>query len=122
MHRQVIFVGSFRIPDYEQWLPAIQAMSEFVSTHVPGVRSFHAFANAEGTEGTVIYEHPNAESLDQHLAAASELIRQGTEMVEVTRVRLLGSPNPATVERMRAAGVPVSVLAHVEGFERQPDG
>ena len=43
-------------------------------------------------------------------------------MVEVTEVRLLGSPNPATVEGMRAAGVPVSVQAHVVGFDRQPDG
>lgn len=122
MDRQVIFIGSFRIPDREQWLPAIEAMSKFVSAHVAGARFFHAFANADGTEGTVIYGHPNAESLDQHLAAASELIREGTDMVEVTELRLLGSPNPATVERMRAAGVPVSVQAHVVGFERQPDG
>lgn len=122
MDRQVVFIGSFRIPDHEQWLSAMEAMSEFVNEHVPGARFFHAFANADGSEGTVIYAHPNAESLDQHLAAASELIRQGTDMVDVTEVRLLGSPNPATVERMLGAGVPVTVQAHAVGFERRPGG
>lgn len=117
-----MFIGSFRIPDREQWLPAIEAMSEFVDTHVPGARFFHAFANAEGTEGTVVYGHPSAESLDQHLAAAADLIRAGTNMVEVTGIRLLGAPHQATVEAMRAAGLHVSVQAHVVGFERQPDG
>ena len=97
-------------------------MSEFVNTNVPGATFFHAFADADGITGSVIYGHPDAESLDQHLGAASELIREGSDMVEVTEVRLLGSPNPATVEGMRAAGVPVSVQAHVVGFDRQPDG
>jgi hypothetical protein len=94
-------------------------MRAFVEGNLPSVRSFHAFAEADGSEGTVIYGHPDAESLDEHLAAAAELIREGTRMVEVTDIQLLGAPNAATVDRLRAAGMPVSVKPHVTGFERQ---
>ena len=40
------------------------------------------------------------------------------KMVEVTSVRLLGAPNPATVDRLRASGTPVTVLPMVGGFVR----
>lgn len=112
------FIGTFRIPDRDAWLPAIERMSAFVRDNVPGVRSFRAYVSDDGTEGTVVYVHPDGDSLDQHLATAARLIQEGQAMVEVLRIDLLGSPNPGTVERMRGLGVPVSVKAHVVGFER----
>lgn len=118
MDRQVTFIGTFRVPDTEAWLPAIGRMSAFVDDNVPGVQSFHAYVSDDGTEGTVVYVHPDGDSLDQHLATAATLIQQGREMVEVLRIDLLGSPNPGTVERLRAMGVPVTVKAHVVGFDR----
>jgi hypothetical protein len=122
MEQMVTFIGTFRIPDYDAWLPAIERMTEFVAANVPGARSFGAYARPDGTDGTVVYMHPNADSLDQHLTAAAALIEAGTEMVEVTSVQLLGAPNHATVERLRAAGVPVSVTPLVSGFVRDKDG
>ncbi|MCA1587806.1 MAG: hypothetical protein LC744_03865, partial [Chloroflexi bacterium] len=87
MDHEVTFIGIFRIRDRDAWPPAIARMTEFiVGSHVPRVLSFHAYANAEGTEGIVVHIHPDAESLDQHLAAAADLIREGTGMVEVLRV------------------------------------
>lgn len=118
MNETVVFIGTFQIPDYATWRPAIDRMAEHVSAHVPGVLSFHAYATVDGSEGTVVYVHPNADSLDQHLSAAASLIREGSEKVEVTSVQLLGSPHPDTVDRMRAAGVPVSVRGLVTGFRR----
>ncbi len=118
MHEQVIFIGTFRIPDRAAWDPAIARMREFVEANVPRIRFFHAYADAEGDEGTVIYGHPDADSLDEHLAVAAQLIREGTDMVAVTGIQFLGAPNPATVERLRASGVPVSVKLHVTGFDR----
>jgi hypothetical protein len=118
MHEQVIFIGTFRIPDRETWEPAVARMRAFVEANVLRVRFFHAYAETDGDEGTVIYGHPDAASLDEHLAAAAQLIREGSEMVEITGIQFLGAPNPATVERLRASGLPVSVKAHVTGFER----
>lgn len=122
MDEKLTFIGTFRIPDLDAWLPKIAHMTDFVASSVPRVESFHAYANADGTEGTVVYIHPDADSFDQHLAAAAELIEEGTQMVEVVRVELLGSPNPATVERMRAAGAPVKVKQLLRGFDRRAPG
>jgi hypothetical protein len=118
MDEQVIFIGTFRIPDRGTWDTSIVRMRAFVEANVPRVRFFHAFAELDGDEGTVIYGHPDADSLDEHLSVAAELIREGTGMVEVTSIQLLGSPNPTTVDRLRAAGLPVSVKRRVTGFER----
>lgn len=118
METGVTFIGIVRLPSREAWLPAITRMTDFVRANVPGVQSFHAYASDDGTEGTVVYVHPDGDSLDQHLNAAAELIKEGTALVEVVRVELLGSPNPDTVERLRAAGVPVVAKPHLVGFSR----
>lgn len=118
MDQSVTFIGEFRIPDYEAWVPAIHRMIEFVSANVPRVTSFAAYASPDGSQGVVVYVHPDADSLDEHLAVAAELIEAGTEMVEVTTIRLLGAPNPATVDRLRASGTPVTVIPLVGGFSR----
>jgi hypothetical protein len=118
MDKTVSFIGTFRIPDYAAWLPAIDAMATFVEQHVPRIRSFHAYATPDGTEGTVLYVHPDGDSLDQHLEAAAQLIQQGTEMVQVTSVQLLGSPSRETVKQLGAMGMPFSVKGHVRGFAR----
>ncbi len=118
MDARVTFIGSFEISDYDAWLPAMQAMTLFVAKQVPGVLSFHAYVNDEHTQGTVIFVHPDADSLDVHLAVAAERIRAGTQMVEVTRVQLLGSPHQSTVDALRESGAPVEVSHTVDGFSR----
>jgi hypothetical protein len=116
--RRITFIGIVRVPDRDAWLPVIRRMTDFVAANVPGVRSFRAYLNAEGTEATVVYVHPDADSLDQHLAAAAELIEEGSQLVEVLRIELLGSPHRSTVEALRAAGVPVTVKEALVGFDR----
>jgi hypothetical protein len=118
MDTRITFIGSFRIADYDAWLPAMQAMTRFVAERVPGVLSFDAYIDENRTHGTVVYVHPDADSLDQHLSAAAEQIRAGTAMVEVTAIRLLGSPHPSTVDRLRASGASVEVDRRVDGFAR----
>ena len=119
MDERITFIGTFRIPDYPSWVEAITHMARFVEANVPRVEAFHAYANAEGTEGVVVYVHPDAESLDQHLAAAAQLIEDGSRMVQVTSIELLGPANAATVDRLRASGVPVSTKDLVRGFSRR---
>ena len=94
-------------------------MAAFVEANVPGAESFRTYASEDGTEGTVVYVHPNADSLDQHLAAAAALIDDGTKMVEVTSVELLGAPHSATVERLASVGTPVTTKRLVAGVSRR---
>ena len=121
MDTRVTFIGSFRIPDYDAWLPAMQGMTRFVAERVPGVLSFDAYVDEGRSRGTVVYVHPDADSLDEHLSAAADQIRAGSAMVEVTAIRILGTPHQATVDRLRASGARVEVgrLPEVAGDETQ---
>lgn len=118
MDTRVTFIGSFRIPDYDAWLPAMQGMTRFVAERVPGVLSFDAYVDEGRSRGTVVYVHPDADSLDRHLSAAADQIRAGSAMVEVTAIRILGTPHQATVDALRASGAPVEVDERVDGFAR----
>jgi hypothetical protein len=118
MDDAVIFIGTFRIPSAETWLPAIEDMRAFVEGNVPRARSFHAYVNQDQTEGTVMYEHPDAASLDEHLRVAAERIEAGTRMVDVLRIEFLGQPSAATIERLGQQPAPVSVKRHLLGFTR----
>jgi hypothetical protein len=39
MDRSVVFIGTFRIPDYAAWREAIEEMSRFVSARVQRLRA-----------------------------------------------------------------------------------
>jgi hypothetical protein len=118
MDDAVIFIGTFRIPSADAWLPAIQDMRDFVEANVPRVRSFHAYVSQDGTEGTVMYVHPDAASLDEHLRVAAERIDAGTQIVDVLRIELLGEPSPATIGQLTQQPAPVTVKRHLLGFTR----
>ena len=117
----VIFIGSYRIPDgaFETFANGIRDMSAFVEADVPGVRLFHTYVNAARTEGTTIYVHPDGASLAQHLGAAANRIDEGSQMVQVDRITLLGSAPPMVVERLAEDRSYQLVLQeHLAGFTR----
>jgi hypothetical protein len=118
MDDDVIFIGTVRIPSPEAWLPAIEGMREAVRANAPRVRSFHAYVNEDISEGTVIHVHPDAASLDEHLEALAERIEAATQLVEVVRIELLGTPSPATIERLSREPAPVTIKRHLLGFTR----
>jgi hypothetical protein len=119
MQEPIVFIADFRIGNPSAWQEAISQMAAFVAANVPRIRAFHAYTDATGTNGSVIYIHPDAGSLDQHLEVAAEMIRVGSEMVEVVRIELLGPAHAATVAQLRASGTQVIVRPrHAAGFDR----
>ena len=115
------FIGSYRIPEgaFETFATGIREMSAFVDTEVPGLRLFHTYANEARTEGTTVYVHPDGASLAQHLDAAANRIDQGSQMVQVERIQLLGSVPPMVVERLSEDRSYELVLQeHLVGFTR----
>jgi hypothetical protein len=117
----VIFIGSYRIPDgaFETFASGIRDMSGFVEANVPGVRLFHTYVNDARTHGTTIYVHPNGASLAQHLGAAANRIDEGSQMVEVDRIQLLGSAPAMVVEGLAAdRSYRLELQEHLVGFTR----
>ncbi|HEX6473551.1 MAG TPA: hypothetical protein VF114_00495 [Candidatus Limnocylindria bacterium] len=117
----MIFIGSYRIPEgaYDTFANGIRDMSAFVEADVPGVRLFHTYVNPARTEGTTIYVHPDGASLAQHLGAAAGRIDEGSQMVQVDRIQLLGSAPPMVVERLAEDRSYELVLQeHLAGFTR----
>ncbi len=121
MSGPVIFIGSYRIPEgaFKTFAGGIRDMSGFVEAEVPGVRLFHTYVNLARTEGTTIYVHPDGASLAQHLGAAASRIDEGSQMVQVDRIQLLGSAPPMVVERLAEDRSYQLVLQeHLAGFTR----
>ena len=117
----VMFVGHYKVPAgrVEEWRAVNRTMTAFVEANLPDVFSFDAYLSADGTEGTSIHIHRNAESFERYLAAMATMIGKGTQIVEVTGIDLYGAPRPEIVERLRQMGsFPVRVHSHENGFGR----
>ena len=117
----VIFIGSYRIPEgaFDSFATGMRDMSTFVEAEVPAVRLFHTYVNDARTEGTTIYVHPNGASLAQHLGAAANRIDEGSQMVEVDRIQLLGSAPAMVVEGLAAdRSYRLELQEHLVGFTR----
>ncbi len=119
---EVTFVGSFSIPEgaFNEWTTAITDMIDFVTANSPRLVSFNAYVDEDHTEGTVVYVHPDSESLEQHLELAASRIGKGVQMVRTIRIELYGDPSDAVVDRLRGISemsdqFPVTVKRHFYG-------
>lgn len=118
----VIFIGTYRIPEgsLDEWRTGSAEMTVFVDANEPRVIGIGHYANEDGTEGTSIHVHPDSESLEHHLQAASAQIGKGSQIVQVVRIELYGPVSVAVVERLRSmsTGWPIVVKGSVGGFSR----
>ena len=121
MAAPVIFIGSYRIPEgaFDTFAAGIGDMTAFAKAEVPGVWMFQTYVDGAHREGTTIYVHPDGASLAQHLGAAADRIDQGSQMVQVDRIQLLGSAPPMVVERLAEdRSYQLVVHEHLAGFTR----
>jgi hypothetical protein len=118
----LIFVGTYDIPagSIDDWHSAIREMSAFVEANVPRLIAFAHYVNEEQTEGTTVHVHPDSESLEQHLEAASSRIASGTQLVQVRRIDLYGAVSGPALDRLRrmSPNTPIVVKKPVGGFRR----
>jgi quinol monooxygenase YgiN len=80
------------------------------------------YENEEGAEFTVIRVFPNADALDQQIQGADERSKKTYEYIEPTAIEIFGTPNPATLEKMKkiaGSGIMVSISpSYLGGFIR----
>jgi hypothetical protein len=81
-----------------------------------------AYENEEATEVTVVRIFPNASAFDLQIKGADERSKKTYEFIEPTRIEIFGTPNSATLEKMKmiaGSGVAVKISPHyIDGFIR----
>lgn len=80
------------------------------------------YENEGGTEFTVVRFFPSADALDQQIQGADERSKKTYEYIEPTAIEIFGTPNPATLEKMKKiarSGIMVSISpSYLGGFIR----
>jgi len=81
-----------------------------------------AYENEEAGEVTIVRLFLSAEALDQQIQGADERSKKTYEFIEPIGIEIFGTPNPATLEKMKkiaGSGVVVSISPHyIDGFIR----
>jgi hypothetical protein len=76
------------------------------------------YENEEVTEFTVVRIFPNADALDLQIQGADERSKKTYEFIEPIGIEIFGTPNPATLERMKkiaGSGITVGIYPYYAG-------
>jgi hypothetical protein len=121
-----IFIATNRLKPgrLEQERSRVSGLVDFIATSEPRLIAFNEFANEAGDEVTVVQVHPDADSMEAHMAIVRERAEAGyAETLDATvRIQVFGRPTPAILDALRqqaGSGVDISVNGeHLGGFIR----
>jgi hypothetical protein len=121
-----IFIATNRIKPgrLEQERSRVSGLVDFIATSEPRLIAFNEFANEAGDEVTVVQVHPDADSMEAHMAIVRERAEAAyAETLDATvRIQVFGRPTPAILDALRqqaGSGVDISVNGeHLGGFIR----
>lgn len=103
----------------------VKEATDLIESEEPRMIAFNSYASDDGTDVSTMQVHPDAESLDVHLALFSERLREKAfDAVDTSEINVYGRPSDAALQMLRelAAQMPtlrVRVLpVHEAGFLR----
>src|SRR3954447_18525460 len=102
----------------------VPGLVEFVDQNEPQLIAFNEYVSENGTEVTVVQVHPNAASMQKHLAIIGERAAAAyDETLDATlAVQIFGPVDPQMLNTMRGQtgeGVSLTVATeHLGGFTR----
>lgn len=102
----------------------VPGLVAFVEANEPQLIAFNEYVNDNGTEVTVVQVHPDAASMQNHLAIIGQRAAQAyAEMLDATvAVQIYGPIDPqmlATMRTQTGEGVSLTVATeHLGGFTR----
>ena len=124
MSDPIIFVSRNRIKagrlagfrkHYQASLAPIQAGK-------PGTLAQLAYESEDATQVTIVRFFPSVDALDLQLQGADERSKKTYQFIEPLAIEIYGTPNPATLEKMRkiaGSGILLSVYPrYMGGFIR----
>ena len=126
MEAPLIFIATNRLKPgrLERERARVPGLVEFVETNEPRVIAFNEYANEAGDEVTVVQVHPDAASMEAHVAIVAERARAAyAETLESTvRIQVFGQPSEEMLTVLRRqAGEGVEIILHTDhlgGFTR----
>lgn len=110
MSGPLIFVSRSRVKpgQREVYQEHLAAATDLVDSEEPRVIGFNSYASADGTEVSTVHVHPDAESLDNHLALYAAKLRDRAEQsVDSFEIDVYGQPSDGALEFLN--GVPQSI-------------
>ena len=102
----------------------VPGLVEFIEANEPRLIAFNEYVNEAGDEVTVVQVHPDAESMEAHLAIVGDRAREAyAQTLDATvRIQVFGQPTQAILATLReqaSSGVEISVNGeHLGGFIR----
>ena len=102
----------------------VPGLVEFVEANEPRLIAFNEYVNEAGDEVSVVQVHPDAASMEAHIAIVAERARAAyAETLDATvRIQVFGQPSEEMLAALRQqAGEGVEIALHTEhlgGFTR----
>ena len=129
MTQPSVFVSHSRVKDgrLESFRAFLREGSQALEADKPGTVVFLAYADASGTEATIVHAFPDADAMDAHLQGVAERSSAADAFIQTTGYEIYGSPSPQVLEAMQrfatSEGVPLAVRPdHLGGYLRPGTG
>jgi quinol monooxygenase YgiN len=83
----------------EELQAGMKELVDFVEANEPRIISYSVYFNEEGTRMTVMHVHPDAESVEYHLAVAGPFFRRFVDLVTLTSTHIYGRPSETVLKQ-----------------------
>ena len=120
MSSPFIFIATNRLKPgrLERERRRVPRLVEFIEASEPRVIAFNEYVNEAGDEVTVVQFHPDAESMEAHMAIVRERAQEAyADTLDATvRIQVFGRPTDAIFNALRqqaGSGVDISVNARL---------
>lgn len=125
MSKPFIFINTYRIlpGKEEEYRRAHHRVAEIVEAEEPRMLYFGLHVSEDGTEGTTVQVHADAENMAFHMQLLGDHIRGAAEFLDwdSMAIRIYGTPSEEVLEQMRevaGSGLSVTISPPVLGFDR----
>ena len=97
----VIDTSDIREGKLEELKSGLAELADFVEKNEAAPLAYHVYFDEDGTRMTVLQIHPDSASMEVHMEVAAPIFRRFTELVDLRRVDLYGSPSAAVLDATR---------------------
>ena len=129
MQGPLIFIATNRLKPgrLESERARVPGLVEFIEANEPRLIAFNEYVNEAGDEVSVVQIHPDAASMEAHIAVVAE--RAGAAYAETldatVRIQVFGRPSeemPAALKQQAGARLEIALhTEHLGGFTRLSD-